>query len=52
MGYRGTIRSIGTVVRQMERESIRKQKELIKQQKQYEKMQELEQAAYGCCKVN
>ena len=46
MGYRGAIRSIGTVVRQMERESIRKQKELIKQQKQYEKMQVLEQAAY------
>lgn len=46
MGYKGAIRSIGTVVRQMERESIRKQKELDKQQKQYEKMQELEQAAY------
>jgi hypothetical protein len=46
MGYKGTIRSIGSVINQMERASIRRQKELEKQRKQYDKMQELEKAAY------
>ncbi|MGI2179477.1 hypothetical protein [Shewanella frigidimarina] len=46
MGWKGTVRSIGTVVRAAERDAKRRQRDLEKQQKQYEKMQELEQAAY------
>jgi hypothetical protein len=46
MGYKGTIRSISSAVKQMERDSIRRQKELDKQKKNYEKMQELEKAEY------
>jgi len=46
MGYKSILRSVGTVVRQAERESIRRQKELVKRQIANSKMQELEQAAY------
>lgn len=46
MGWKGTMRSIGAAVRAAERDAKRRQKELEKQQKIYNKMQELEQAAY------
>ncbi len=46
MGYRGTIRSIGSAIRAMERESRRRQRELERQQKAAERMQELERALY------
>jgi len=46
MGWKGTVRSIGSAVRAAERDAIRRQRELDKQQKQYDKMQELEQAKY------
>ncbi len=46
MGWKGTLRSIGAASRQMERQSMRRSKELEKRRKLYEKMQELERAAY------
>lgn len=46
MGWKGTVRSIGSAYRATQRESQRRQRELERQRKQYEKMQELEQAAY------
>lgn len=46
MGWKGTVRSIGTAVRAAERDAKRRQREIEKQQKQYEKMQALEQATY------
>ncbi|WP_281559829.1 hypothetical protein [Thalassomonas sp. RHCl1] len=46
MGWKGTIRSVGAAVRAAERDAKRRQKELDRQYKQYEKMQELEQAKY------
>lgn len=46
MGYKSTLRSINSAVRQMERAAIRRQKEIERQRKYYEKMQELEQAAF------
>ncbi len=46
MGWKGTVRSIGAAVRAAERDAKRRQHELEKRNKQYEKMQELEQAAY------
>ncbi|MEW8535383.1 MAG: hypothetical protein AB2565_01300 [Candidatus Thiodiazotropha endolucinida] len=46
MGWKGTVRSVGAAVRAAERDAKRRQRELEWQQKQYEKMQELEQAAY------
>jgi hypothetical protein len=46
MGWKGTVRSVGSAVRAAERNSRRRQRELEKEQKNYEKMQELEQAAY------
>lgn len=46
MGLKGTLRGIGTVVRQIEREGARRQRELDKQQKNYMKMKEFERAAY------
>lgn len=46
MGWKGTVRSVGAAVRAAERDAKRRQRELEKQYKQFEKMQELEQAAY------
>lgn len=46
MGFKGSIRTIGAAVRAAERDAKRRQRELEKQQKQYAKMQEFEQAAY------
>lgn len=46
MGYKGTIRGIGSAIRAAERESRRRQRELERQQKELERMQELERAAY------
>lgn len=46
MGWRGTLRSVGAVMRAAERDSKRRQRDLEKRQKQYEKMQEFEQASY------
>lgn len=46
MGYKGTLRSIGSAVRTMERESKRRQRELERQQREMERMEELERAAY------
>jgi len=37
MGWKGTVRSIGAAVRAAERDEKRRQRELEKQQKQYEK---------------
>ena len=46
MGWKGTVRSIGAAVRAAERDAKRRQRELDQRRKQYEKMQELEQAVY------
>ena len=46
MGWKGTVRSIGSAVRAAERESKRRHRELEKQEKAFAKMQELEQASY------
>ncbi|SOD42574.1 hypothetical protein [Nitrosovibrio sp. Nv4] len=46
MGWKGTVRSIGVAYRAAERDAKRRQRGLEQQRKQYEKMQELEQAAY------
>jgi len=46
MGWKGTVRSIGAAVRAAERDAKRRQRELNNRQKQYDKMQELEQAQY------
>ncbi len=46
MGWRGTVRSIGSAVRAAERDAKRRQRELEKREKEYAKMQELEQSAY------
>lgn len=46
MGWKGTVRSVGAMVRAAERDAKRRQRELERRQKQYAKMQELEQAAY------
>lgn len=46
MGYKSALRSIGAMARKAERNSIRRHNELVRQQKQYEKMAELERAAY------
>jgi hypothetical protein len=46
MGWKGTLRSITAMSRRIERESLRRQRELEKQRQQYQKMQELEQAKY------
>lgn len=46
MGWKGALRSFGAAVRQAERESVRRRRALEKQEKQYEKMQELERARY------
>lgn len=46
MGYKGTIRGVGSAIRAIERESRRRQRELERQQKEAARMQELERAAY------
>ncbi len=46
MGWKGTVRSIGSAVRAAERNAKRRQRELEKKHGQFEKMQELEQASY------
>ena len=46
MGWKGTVRSIGAAARAAERDAKRRKKELGRQQKEYDKMQELEQSAY------
>lgn len=46
MGWKGTVRSVGTAIRAAERNAKTRQRELEKQHKQFEKMQALEQAAY------
>lgn len=46
MGWKGTVRSIGSAVRAAERDAKRRQRELEKQEKEFAKMQELEQSAY------
>lgn len=42
MGYKGTIRSIGTAIRAAEREEKKRQRELERQQKEMERREELE----------
>jgi len=46
MGWKGTMRSIAAAQRRAERESLRRKRELERQGKQLEKMQEIERAAY------
>ncbi|MEX1014187.1 MAG: hypothetical protein WDZ80_03440 [Candidatus Paceibacterota bacterium] len=46
MGWKGTLRSVNSAIKASERESRRKQRELERQRKQYNKMVELEQAQY------
>lgn len=46
MGWKGTVRSVGTAIRAADRDAKRRQRELVVQEKQYEKMQQLEQAVY------
>lgn len=46
MGWKGTVRSVRATVRAAERGAKRRQRELELEQKQFQKMQELEQAAY------
>lgn len=46
MSLKGTVRSVRAAYRTAERESQRRHRELERQRKQYEKMQELERAAY------
>jgi len=46
MGWKGTVRSIGSAMRAADREAKRRQRDLEKRQRQYEKMQEIEQASY------
>jgi len=46
MGWKGAVRSVGAAIRAAERDSKRRQRELEKERKYYEKMELLEQAAY------
>ena len=46
MSLKGALRSLGAAQRRSEREALRRQRELEKQNKQLQKMQELERAAY------
>lgn len=46
MGWKGAVRSIGVAVRAAERDAKRRQRELEKEQKHFDKMELLEQAAY------
>lgn len=46
MGWKGAVRSIGAAMRAAERDAKRRQRELEKERKYYEKMEHLEQAAY------
>ncbi|WP_421199639.1 hypothetical protein [Aeromonas enteropelogenes] len=46
MGWKGTLRSINAAAKRADRNAKRRQKELLKDQIAYEKMQELEKAAY------
>ena len=46
MGWKGTLRSVQAVARQVERDAQQRQRELERQRNQVEKMQELERAAY------
>ena len=46
MGWKGTLRSLSVMQRQSEREALKKQRELDKQRKLFEKMQELERSSY------
>lgn len=46
MGWRGTIRAIGAAQRRAERSSVRRQRELERQHKQYAKMLERDAAEY------
>lgn len=46
MGWKGTVRSIGVAVRAAERDAKKRQRELERKQKNFEKMELLEQAAY------
>ena len=46
MGWKGTIRSMGAAARRAERAAVRRQKELERQRKQYERMAALEQAEH------
>ncbi|MBY8045365.1 hypothetical protein KW482_01290 [Vibrio fluvialis] len=46
MGWKGTVRSINAAAKRADRNAKIRQREIEKKQKQYAKMQELEQAAY------
>lgn len=46
MGWRGTIRALSAASRRAQRDAVRRQKELERQRKQYERMAALEQAEY------
>jgi len=46
MGYRSLLRSVGATIREVERDAVRRQHQLEKQQIAYEKMQKLEKAKY------
>lgn len=46
MGWRGTLRTTNRIINQMERDARRRQRELEKQRKEYEKLEALEQARF------
>jgi hypothetical protein len=46
MGYKSVIRSLGASIRRAERNAIRRQRELARQQKEYDKFAELERASF------
>ncbi|MFU1517108.1 hypothetical protein ACM25P_01005 [Vreelandella alkaliphila] len=46
MGWKGTVRSVGAAIRAADRDAKRRQRELEKERKYYEKMELLEQAEY------
>lgn len=46
MGWKGAVRSVGAAMRAAERDAKRRQRELERERKHYEKMELLEQAAY------
>lgn len=46
MGWKGTVRSVGAAVRAADREAKRRQRELDRQYKEFEKMEAVQQAAH------
>mgnify|MGYP007066199167 CR=1 FL=1 len=46
MGWKGSARSLGALARQIERDAVKRQRELERQRSQLQKMQEMDRAAY------